>query len=50
MRSLTFSAGRPNLFRQILCICQAKTLDLCTETFAYGIFFVFCARFRGDEG
>ena len=50
MHSLTFSADRQNLFCQILCICQAKTLDLCTETFAYGIFFVFCARFRGDEG
>ena len=50
MHSLTFSADRQNLFCQILCICQAKTLDLCTETFAYAIFFVFCARFRGDEG
>ena len=35
-----------NLFPQILCICQAKTLDLCTETFGYAIFFVFCTRFR----
>ena len=50
MRSLTFSADRPNLFHQILCICQAKTLDLCTESFAYAIFFVFCARFREDMG
>lgn len=50
MRSLTFSADRQNLFCQILCICQAKTLDLCTETFGYAIFFVFCARFRGDRG
>ena len=31
---------------QILCICQAKTIDLCTETFGYAIFFVFCTRFR----
>ena len=32
--------------RQILCICQAKTIDLCTETFGYAIFFVFYTRFR----
>ena len=25
----------------ILCICQAKTIDLCTEKIAYGNFFVF---------
>ena len=30
----------------ILCIYQAKTIDLCTETFGYAIFFVFCTRFR----
>jgi hypothetical protein len=29
-----------------LCICQAKTIDLCTEKIAYGNFFVFCGRFR----
>ena len=23
-----------------------KTIDLCTETFGYAIFFVFCTRFR----
>lgn len=50
MHSLTFSADRQNLFYQILCICQAKTLDLCTETFGYAIFFVFCARFRENRG
>ncbi len=27
--------------RQILCICQAKTIDLCTETFGYAIFSYF---------
>ena len=32
--------------RQIWCIYQAKTIDLCTETFGYANFFVFCTRFK----
>ena len=30
----------------MLCVCQAKTLDLCTHSFANGIFFVICTRFE----
>ena len=34
----------------MLCVCQAKTLDLCTHWIANEIFFVICTRFesRGD--
>lgn len=29
----------------LLCIYEAKTIDLCAETFAFAFFFVFCIRF-----